>query len=216
MTLPERYWDITHGWHGLVTLYLVVAAFSLAGLKRGQATVGQYFLWPVTTLPTLVVTGLAAQCLLWLLETLADVHWGWIAQSGFAAIVCMVGGVLGGAYWSTRGKTVALPQGRGAIVVDGAWAQKASQKRRDAELKAGKGDFHVRLAGVTVPGPDELKHFKLMGTTGSGKSTALRELLHGALYRGDRAVIADPDGGYLSTFYNCVFHAIVNSVSTGW
>jgi type IV secretory pathway TraG/TraD family ATPase VirD4 len=41
-----------------------------------------------------------------------------------------------------------------------------------------------------------------MGTTGSGKSTVMRELLQGALKRGDRAVIADPDGGYLSRFYN--------------
>jgi type IV secretory pathway TraG/TraD family ATPase VirD4 len=48
---------------------------------------------------------------------------------------------------------------------------------------------------------DEAKHFKFIGTTGTGKSTAIRELLHQALSRGDRAVIADPDGGYLQTFY---------------
>jgi type IV secretory pathway TraG/TraD family ATPase VirD4 len=49
---------------------------------------------------------------------------------------------------------------------------------------------------------DETKHFKLIGTTGTGKSTAIRELLSGALARGDRAIIADPDGGYLDTFYD--------------
>ena len=38
----------------------------------------------------------------------------------------------------------------------------------------------------------------MIGTTGTGKSTAIRELLEGALARGDRAVIADPDGGYLA------------------
>ena len=37
---------------------------------------------------------------------------------------------------------------------------------------------------------------------GTGKSTAIREMLSAALARGDRAVIADPDGGYLSHFYN--------------
>jgi type IV secretory pathway TraG/TraD family ATPase VirD4 len=47
---------------------------------------------------------------------------------------------------------------------------------------------------------DETKHFKLIGTTGTGKSTAIRELLAGALGRGDRAIIADPDGGYLARF----------------
>jgi type IV secretory pathway TraG/TraD family ATPase VirD4 len=47
---------------------------------------------------------------------------------------------------------------------------------------------------------DELKHFKLIGSTGTGKSTAIRELLAHALQRGDRAVISDPDGGYLARF----------------
>jgi type IV secretory pathway TraG/TraD family ATPase VirD4 len=45
---------------------------------------------------------------------------------------------------------------------------------------------------------EEAKHFKMIGTTGTGKSTAIRELLEGALRRGDRAIISDPDGGYLA------------------
>ena len=59
----------------------------------------------------------------------------------------------------------------------------------------------LTLAGVTLAAEDETKHFKLIGTTGTGKSTAIRELLGAALARGDRAVIADPDGGYLRHFY---------------
>jgi type IV secretory pathway TraG/TraD family ATPase VirD4 len=58
------------------------------------------------------------------------------------------------------------------------------------------------LAGIPIPPLDETKHFKMLGTTGTGKSTAIRELLVGALARGDRAVIADPDGGYLHRFYD--------------
>jgi type IV secretory pathway TraG/TraD family ATPase VirD4 len=60
----------------------------------------------------------------------------------------------------------------------------------------------LTLAGVRVTPLDETKHFKLIGTTGTGKSTAIRELLRCALERGDRAVIADPDGGYLRSFYD--------------
>jgi type IV secretory pathway TraG/TraD family ATPase VirD4 len=60
----------------------------------------------------------------------------------------------------------------------------------------------LSLAGVPLPPLDETKHFKLIGTTGTGKSTAIRELLGGALRRGDRAVIADPDGGYLARFHD--------------
>jgi type IV secretory pathway TraG/TraD family ATPase VirD4 len=60
----------------------------------------------------------------------------------------------------------------------------------------------VRLGGAVLRPEDETRHFKLIGTTGTGKSTAIRELLRGALARGDRAVITDPDGAYLRRFYN--------------
>jgi len=49
---------------------------------------------------------------------------------------------------------------------------------------------------------DETKHFKIIGTTGTGKSTAIKEILGAALERGDRAVIADPDGGYMRRFFS--------------
>jgi type IV secretory pathway TraG/TraD family ATPase VirD4 len=60
----------------------------------------------------------------------------------------------------------------------------------------------LTLAGIALNALDETKHFKLIGTTGTGKSTAIRELLGGALERGDRAVVTDPDGGYLQRFYD--------------
>ncbi len=81
---------------------------------------------------------------------------------------------------------------RGARIVDGRAA-----RRRSASSPA----HLVTLAGIPVPPLDETKHFKLIGTTGTGKSTAIRELLRTALDRGDRALIADPDGGYLERFY---------------
>ena len=59
----------------------------------------------------------------------------------------------------------------------------------------------LTLAGAAVPFLDETKHFKMIGTTGSGKSTAITELLGTALARGDRAVFADPDGGYCRRFF---------------
>jgi type IV secretory pathway TraG/TraD family ATPase VirD4 len=64
-----------------------------------------------------------------------------------------------------------------------------------------RGHVPLTLAGVRIPAADECKHFKLIGTTGTGKSTAIRELLGAALRRGDRAVITDPDGGYIGRFH---------------
>jgi type IV secretory pathway TraG/TraD family ATPase VirD4 len=84
---------------------------------------------------------------------------------------------------------------RGTLVLDGARARQHVRVRRRRH-----GPDAVTLAGVALAPVDETKHFKLIGTTGTGKSTAIRELLGGALKRGDRAVIADPEGGYLSRF----------------
>jgi type IV secretory pathway TraG/TraD family ATPase VirD4 len=94
----------------------------------------------------------------------------------------------------------------------------ASGRRCEAKLKRGteirsqpRGTgFTIRarvprvitLAGIPLNGLDEAKHFKLIGTTGTGKSTAIREVLQSALDRGDRAIIADPDGGYLDQFFD--------------
>jgi type IV secretory pathway TraG/TraD family ATPase VirD4 len=60
----------------------------------------------------------------------------------------------------------------------------------------------LRLAGRPIAPIEETKHFKFIGSTGTGKSTAIRELLAAALARGDRAVIADPDGGYCARFFD--------------
>lgn len=71
--------------------------------------------------------------------------------------------------------------------------------RRRRTARAGAGA--LTLGGVPIAAADESRHFKLIGTTGTGKSTAIAELLRGALARGDRAVISDPDGGYLRRFH---------------
>ena len=85
---------------------------------------------------------------------------------------------------------------RGVMLIDGAPIQ-----RRSARLKRSAPEL-LTLAGVAIPAGDETKHFKLIGTTGTGKTTAIRELLGCAIARGDRAVFADPDGGYQSNFYD--------------
>src|SRR5262249_62033624 len=60
----------------------------------------------------------------------------------------------------------------------------------------------LAIAGVPISSREETRHFKLIGTTGTGKSTAIADLLGAALRRGDRAVIADPDGGYRARFFS--------------
>jgi type IV secretory pathway TraG/TraD family ATPase VirD4 len=85
---------------------------------------------------------------------------------------------------------------RGVLLADGTPAQ-----RRSARLIEFTPEL-ITLAAVAIAAGDETKHFKLIGTTGTGKTTAIRELLGAAIARGDRAVFADPDGGYCETFHN--------------
>ena len=85
---------------------------------------------------------------------------------------------------------------RGALLLDG----RASRFRSCGRMLFGAEP--LTLAGVAIAAGDETKHFKLIGTTGTGKSTAIRELLGAAIARGDRAVFADPDGGYMARFYD--------------
>jgi len=59
----------------------------------------------------------------------------------------------------------------------------------------------VTLAGVPLSREDETMHVAAIGATGSGKSTALRGLMAEAVRRGDRQVVADPDGASMSAFF---------------
>jgi type IV secretory pathway TraG/TraD family ATPase VirD4 len=95
-------------------------------------------------------------------------------------------------------KTVRLRQReshqRGVLIVD--------RPARRGLRRRFSGCGALTLASVPIPAGDETKHFKLIGTTGTGKSTAIRELLRQAIQRGDRAMFADPDGGYRNEFYH--------------
>lgn len=72
--------------------------------------------------------------------------------------------------------------------------------QRGARLKA-RLMGRVTLAGVPLSREDETMHVAAIGATGSGKSTALRALMADAIRRGDRQVVADPDGAAMSAFF---------------
>ncbi len=116
-------------------------------------------------------------------------------QASPAAAVVVAAVVIAG--WLLRRRTDREAYRRGAIVRTPRRARRAVRHRPRAA-----GDMALRLGGVVLRPEDETKHFKLIGTTGTGKTTAIRELLRGALARGDRALITDPDGSYLRRFHD--------------
>ena len=106
-----------------------------------------------------------------------------------ALAACLIAGV------ALRGVPGRCPQARCA-------SAPGAPQRQVLEVAQRCAGGRLQLAGVEVLSREETKHFKMIGTTGTGKSTAIASLLAGALERGDRAVITDPDGGYRSRFYD--------------
>ncbi len=102
--------------------------------------------------------------------------------------------ILGGRLYAAR-PPLAGKHRRGAQVTPHRRAPRVTPARLAGALPS------LTFAGVAIQPLDETKHFKLIGTTGTGKSTAICELLGAALARGDRAIITDPDGGYRRRFY---------------
>jgi hypothetical protein len=189
---------LTHGSSGFALAYGAVEVPLLISLVRGHAPMSKALLSPLIALPVTVASGVGVSILNPFLQTLGAAHDGLLA----AAV-----GV---------GVSMALGYGSGRIVA--ASARLRSNHQRGAVLtgepvtsiadSASKGHSAARnhepgitLCNVRLAAGDETKHFKLIGTTGTGKSTAIHEMLAAALGRGDRAVIADPDGGYIKRFY---------------
>lgn len=177
-----------HGWPGFALAYAAVQGPMIAGLIRARANFQQYAISPIAALPITLVAAVGSALFAGHGATHAVLAAGASAWLGYA----------GGRVLAQRAAANRVHQ-RGALIEERtppAGDGKASAKRESAQ------DAAITLAGFVVPAMDETKHFKLIGTTGTGKSTAVQEIMSNALARGDRAVIADPDGGYLRRFYN--------------
>jgi hypothetical protein len=201
---------ILHGWSGLGFAYSAAQAPMILGLVRSHAQFHKYFQSPVIALPLAFVAGLGG--------TAAQALTHGLGIGGGSLINLAVSTVLSGWIGYTGGRVLAEEAAthkyqRGTVVRDvnsaspRARADRSHDRSHDPShdrsgTSESRANGELTLAGVRIPALDETKHFKLIGTTGTGKSTAIRELLGGALARGDRAVIADPDGAYLERFYD--------------
>ena len=186
---------MVHGGPGLLSAYAAVQAPMLAGLARGRAAWHQYLASPVFAAPLTAIAGVGIAALSpW-------AHAVGLASTGASQL--LVGTTVCVALGYGGGRAIAGSPASGDAHRRGTRIRDAEPRapRRSSRQKSSSRDAILRFAGTEVPVQDETKHFKLIGTTGTGKSTAIRELLAGALRRKDRAVIADPDGGYLHRFY---------------
>jgi type IV secretory pathway TraG/TraD family ATPase VirD4 len=174
---------LLHGWTGILMGFAAVQGPMVAGLARARANFQQYLFSPMVAAP-LTAVALAATAGLGFHGSV-----GVAAATGISAVL----GYTGGKVIAQGGPSNRLHQ-RGTLIAEPRPPAKAQSRGRSDGAA-------VTLAGIEVPAQDETKHFKLIGTTGTGKSTAIQEIMRSALGRGDRAVIADPDGGYMQRFY---------------
>jgi Type IV secretion-system coupling protein DNA-binding domain len=178
-------------WAGVTVPYAAVQLPMWVALAREHGPWHRFLVAPLVAAPLMLVVGGAVALVSPLFSVLGAAPAAGIRYTIAASLSALLG--------YSGGKVLARdlrePKAylRGAILDEGS----PSQDRKPCQREPS-----ITIAGRVVPALDETKHFKLIGTTGTGKSTAIQEILSTALARGDRAVIADPDGGYLTRFYD--------------
>ena len=200
-----------HGWPGLALEYASVAVPMAYSVIRERAPIGKILRSPLLAVPVTAAVGIGMSFLAPAAESLG------LSADGAPQLLLGLG--LSGSVGYISGKVLARSDSqpsvhrRGAVVTE---PRQGSVRMADASGDSDYGVARARapghrrasksaaitLAGIPLSLQDETKHFKLIGTTGTGKSTAIREILRGALKRGDRAIIADPDYGYTNRFYD--------------
>jgi Type IV secretion-system coupling protein DNA-binding domain len=117
----------------------------------------------------------------------------------------MLGGIIGlligaagcgGLAWMMRERGRAAGQDRvicGSVIVDEKALRKMTRRLSDARS--------LHIATVPLPTNFECRHFALLGTTGAGKTTVLRQMLDGIEARGEPALVYDTSGEFIAHCY---------------
>jgi hypothetical protein len=171
---------------------------------------GYPFAFLASVLPSVLVYGCIA----------AAERRNWISFA-HAAIGCVVGGLLGFALmeWSPMPNELlrALTLPALALVIGGVMpfiltpprdaspvrGTRIVQSRSNCRqiIETAIKTARTAIAGVLLDAAAEVRHFAAIGVTGSGKSAALLGMMYTALSRGDRHIVADPDGGAMRLFF---------------
>jgi Type IV secretion-system coupling protein DNA-binding domain len=177
-------------WIALPIFFALTVAGLIAGFRHGGVSLERGVV-------RAFLLGLPMMLGLWLLwDLIIEVCQARGAPGQFDGLDLLLGFVFFPCSSALAGVTLARrkrmsPVERGTVIID-------VRGREPATPRPGE----LTLAGQLLAPVDETKHFKIIGTTGTGKSTAIRELLARAVARGDRAIIADPDGSYARHFYD--------------
>jgi hypothetical protein len=190
---PDVDFPIMHGWSDLALTYASAQGSMIVGLARGRAEFQKYLTSPFLAAPLTAIGGIGLAIATPLIARIGVSPHGLLHFATGIAVSAALG--YAGGLSEAEPDTNPRVHQRGTLIA----AEDAPTRPRG---NRDSDERQITLAGTAIPIADETKHFKLIGTTGTGKSTAIQEILATALARGDRAVIADPDGGYLRRFYD--------------
>lgn len=189
--------SVLQGTAGLALGYASVAAPMLVAMARNGAPWRRLLAAPIYAVPMTIAAGAG-------LAAVGSVGASLGISLGAGRLSASLGAIASIGVGYVAGRVLANPattaseHRRGTVVQN---SERVARSPPPLSRNARDRDATITIAGVPVAEADEGKHFKIIGTTGTGKSTAITEILSVGLARGDRAVIADPDGGYLRRFF---------------
>lgn len=77
----------------------------------------------------------------------------------------------------------------------------ASETELAKQARAEAGTHPLAIGSIPFPRRLETRHMAMVGTTGSGKTTVLRQLLDGIAARGEAALVYDTSGEFIAHYY---------------
>ena len=125
----------------------------------------------------------------------SDTAWSLAKRGGGAGLFVWLSGFFALRRWAARQRERALQDRVIAGTRLASEAELAKINSADAN-----GDV-LKIGTVPFPGTLETRHMAMIGTTGSGKTTALRQLLDGIEARGEPALVYDTSGEFIANYY---------------
>lgn len=95
---------------------------------------------------------------------------------------------------------------RGAVIAE----PEQVAKQVKASIKKEKKSADLVLGGVPIPVDAEPYHFLISGSTGSGKSVAIKGILDTLRDRGDTVILVDSGGEFMSKYWNDDLDIMIN------
>ena len=167
-----------------------------------------------------------ARASLWIAEGFSNNPSIQVTYFGFKYTLSALGVVSEPAYWRPV-QYALVDMGIGSILGLGVWlasvtllantlAQHSERALQDRIVTGTQVTTEKRLAELTreeampqalaigkvpIPSRLETRHIAMIGTTGSGKTTALRQLLDGIETRGDAAFVYDTSGDFIAHYF---------------